>query len=361
MLRLLMLASLLSAIEQLPSFADSQFVAATDPAISFVGRWGLVKKGNQPAMVTVNSSSQIYLSFTGRHVIALFDLDDLNCLEEIVARVDDGKWSLFTVDKPRIELFPAGLREGSHQLEIVVKALDSKAGRWLSPLRSAVKFRGFELDPDARVQTSALLRGRPRLEFLGDAITQGDGIHGANSASVLNADALASFAWLAGEALGAIHAQIAFPGQGVLTSDSREVPPAIFSFPWNFAGSATDFSAGPDFLVINLGLNDEAIPMEEFVESYVELLHDIRERCPRAMVFAVPPFHGGRARARDVALAVSKSGDRLVKYVDSTEWLTESDFNDQAHLNLAGSQKAAAHLQEQLKPFIESWKAEHKQ
>jgi hypothetical protein len=175
----------------------------------------------------------------------------------------------------------------------------------------------------------------------------------------MNGDALASFAWVAGEALGAIHAQIAFPGQGVLTSDSREVPPAIFSFAWNFAGSAIDFSGGPEFVVINLGLNDDAIPTQEFVESYVGLLHQIREHCPQAIIFAVPPFHAGRPRADDVALAVKTSGDRLVHYVDSTGWLAESDFNDSAHLNLAGSQKAAARLDTQLKPYIERWNTEH--
>jgi lysophospholipase L1-like esterase len=343
-----------------PSLAQPSFVSANDPAISYVGSWGKVQNGNQASMVTVNSSSQIYVSFTGQHMAGLFDLDKIDCLEQIVVKVDNGQWKLFTIDKLQIEFFPGGLNGGTHRLEVVVKALDSKAGRWLAPLRSAVKFRGFELDPGAQVEREVSLEGRPRLAFLGDSITQGDGIKGTNVASVMNGDALASYAWLAGEALGTTHFQIAFPGQGVLTSDSREVPPAIFSFGWNFAGSAADFSGGPDFLVINLGLNDAGISSSEFVQSYVDLLHEIRKRCPQTIVFAVRPFGGERQRDGDVATAVKMFADPQVHYVDSAGWLDESDFTDHSHLSIAGSKRAAARLQAQLEPYIVRWKSEHR-
>jgi len=343
-----------------PSLAQATFVSATDPAISYVGRWGAVKTGNQTSMVTVNSSSQIYARFTGRHVAGLFDLDKITCLEQIVVKVDNGGWKLLTLDKPRIDFFPAGLNEGTHHFEIVVKSLDSKAARWLMPLQSAVKFRGFELDPGAEIEPETILQGRARLEFLGDSITQGDGIEGTNAASVMNGDALASYAWLTGESLGTIHAQIAFPGQGVLTSDSREVPPAIMSFGWNFAGSPADLSPGPDFLVVNLGLNDNGIPSNEFVQAYVELLHDIRERCPRTVVFAVRPYSVGHQQDDGIASAVRMLADPDVHYVDSTGWLTESDFTDGTHLNVVGSRKAATHLEARLRPYIERWNSEHR-
>ena len=343
------------------SIAQTNIVPATDPAIEYVGHWGMIKKADQTAMVTVNGSSQIYVNFTGQHIVGLFDLDGIGCLEQIVVTVDGGPWKLFTVDKPRIDFFPAGLKEGTHQFELAVKAIDNKAGRWLMPLQSAVSFGGFELDSGARAEPDAALQGQPRLEFIGDAITQGDGIKGTNASSVMNADALASYAWLAGEALGTVHAQIAFPGQGVLTSDSREVPPAIYSFGWNFAGSAAEQSGGPDFLVINLGSNDSGIPSNEFVPAYLDLLQEIREHCPRTTVFAVPPFSGDSQRARDIALAVKMSRDPLVHYLDSTGWVSAGDFTDRAHLNFAGSEKAATQLETQLRPYIDRWKIEHKQ
>ena len=344
----------------IPSLAEPRFVSAADPAISYVGGWGKVQNGDQASMVTVNSRSQIYVSFAGQHIAALFDLDKIDCLEQIVVKVDNGPWKLFTIDKPQIEFFPAGLNQGTHRLEVVIKALDSKAGRWLAPLRSAVKFRGFELDPGAQVEREVSLEGRPRLVFLGDSITQGDGIKGTNAASVMDGDALASYAWLAGEALGTTHSQIAFPGQGVLTSDSREVPPAIFSFGWNFAGSAADYSGDPDFLVINLGLNDAGISSSEFTQSYVDLLREIRERFPRTIVFALRPFSGEHLRDDHVATAVKMFADSQVYYVDSDGWFDESDFTDRLHLNIVGSERAAARLQARLEPYIRRWKSEHR-
>lgn len=357
---LVSLALLLGICGLKSSAAETNIVSLTDPAIEYVGHWGVIGEPDQASMATVNSSSQIYVSFTGRHIAGLFNLDGIYCLEQIDVRVDGGPWKLFTVDKPRIDFFPAGLNEGSHQFELVVKAIDSKAGRWLLPLRSAVEFRGFELDEGGHAEPDSLLQGRPRLEFIGDAITQGDGIRGTNAASVMNADALASYAWAAGEALGTVHAQIAFPGQGVMTSDSREVPPAIMSFGWNFAGSAADLSAGPDFLVINLGFNDDAIPSNEFVQAYLKLLQEIRDRCPRTTVFAVPPLGSHGQRARDIAAAVTMARDPRMHYLDSAGWAEGSDFTDRAHLSAAGSEKAAGHLQAQVKPYIDRWRAEHK-
>src|SRR5437016_5083043 len=202
------------------------WVPATDSAVSYVGRWGAIQRAGQTAMATVNRSSQIYFSFSGGHIAGLFDLDGINDLEQIYVNVDDGEWYLFTIDRHRIEFFPAGLAPGRHRLAVVVKAVDNNGNRWLPPLRSAVIFLGFELDSGVKLEASPPSKGRPVLEFLGDSITQGDGILHADGGAVINSDALATYAWLTGEALATTHAQIAFSGQGVISSDSREVPPA---------------------------------------------------------------------------------------------------------------------------------------
>jgi lysophospholipase L1-like esterase len=199
---------------------------------------------------------------------------------------------------------------------------------------------------------------RPVLEFIGDSITGGDGILHPNSSAVLNGDALASYAWLTGEDLGTTHAQIAFAGQGVNTSDSREVPPAVLSFAWNFTGSPADFSHVPDFLVVNLGLNDEFVSSDEFVQAYVALLQEIRKHCPQTIIFALRPFHGDRYHGDDVAQAVKTMRDSGIHYINSTGWSDEGDFTDGTYPNIRGSRKAAARLEEVLKPYISNWKRE---
>jgi lysophospholipase L1-like esterase len=314
-------------------------------------------------MATVNSSSQIYLTFSGRHVAGLFDLNEIDNLEQIYVRVDSGPWILFTIDRPRIEFFPAGLSAGWHHLEIAVKAIDGRGDRtrgerWFPPLHSAIAFQGLELDNGAKVEADAPSKERPLLEFFGDSITQGEGILQKGGA-VISSDGLATYAWLAGEELGTTHAQVAFGGQGVLRNGSAEVPPAVLSFAWNFSGSPADFSRVPDFIVVNLGTNDQPYSSNEFIEAYEAFLHEVRKHCPRTQIFAMRPFHGDRYHGDDVAQAVKNLADPAIIYIDTTGWMDESDFTDGAHPNVAGSRKAATRLIAVLKPYIGMWKSSH--
>lgn len=203
--------------------------------------------------------------------------------------MDDGDWTLFTIDKSRIEFSPKGLPEGRHRLEIAVKAIDGNGDRWLPPLRSAIVFSGFEPDANAKIEPRSPAGQKPFIEFLGDSITQGEGILHTSGGAVINSDALAAYAWLTGEALGTTHVQIAFGGSGVIRSGSGNVPPAPSSFAWRFSGSPADFSVVPDFILINLGTNDQ-YPSDEFVPAYAKLLREIRRHYARTVIFAIRPF-----------------------------------------------------------------------
>lgn len=329
-------------------------VPANDPAISYLGHWGPIQRGDEIHMATINSSSQIRLNFDGTQVAGLFDLTDIEYLEQIDVKVDGGDWNLYTVDQTRIEFYPQGLPPGLHHLEIAVKAIDGNGDRWLPPLRSAIVFSGFELDSTARVEPRSSDGQKPLIEFLGDSITQGEGIlH--NGGQVINSDALATYAWLTGEALGVTHVQIAFGGLGVIRSGSGNVPPAPFSFTWNFAGSPADFSVVPDFILINLGTNDQ-YSSAEFVPAYTKLLREIRQHCPGTVIFAMRPFHGESFHGDDIANIVKTMNDPRVIYIDSSGWMDAGDFTDGAHPNVPGSLKAAAHLQEALRPYISRWR-----
>jgi lysophospholipase L1-like esterase len=335
--------------------AEGVRIPADDSRIAYVGHWGPIQRGGQTHMATINSSSQIYLNFTGTHVAGLFDLKDIEYLEQIDVKVDDGDWSLFTVDQPRIEFFPKGLPQGPHHLEIAVKAIDGNGDRWLPPLRSAIVFSGFELDSTAKAEFRSPAGQKPFIEFLGDSITQGEGILHTNGGAVINSDALATYAWLTAEALGTTHVQIAFGGSGVIRSGSGNVPPAPLSFAWNFGGSPADFSVVPDFILINLGTNDQ-YSSDEFVSAYIKLLREIRRHYARTVIFAMRPFHGDRYHGDDIANIVKTLHDPGIIYIDSTGWMDEGDFTDGAHPNVPGSRKAAAHLEEALRPYISRWK-----
>jgi len=334
--------------------AESLLVPANDDRVVYVGHWGPVQRGNHIEMATINSSSQIYLNFTGTHVAGIFDLEDIEYLEQIDVRVDDGDWTLFTIDQSHIEFFPQGLASGSHHLEVAAKAIDGNGDRWLLPIRSAIVFTGFELDSTATVNPGPPRGKRPFIEFLGDSITQGEGILNAGG-QVINSDGLATYAWLTGEALGTTHVQIAFGGSGVIRSGSGNVPPAPLSFAWNFAGSPADFSVVPDFILINLGTNDQ-YSSDEFVPAYTKLLREIRRHCPNTVIFAMRPFHGASFHGDDIAAIVKTMNDPRIIYIDSDGWMDSGDFTDGAHPNVPGSRKAAAHLEDALRPYISHWK-----
>jgi lysophospholipase L1-like esterase len=341
--------------------ADGVHVLATDRAVSYVGRWGAIERVGQTSMATINSSSQIYFAFSGQHVAGLFDIDGLHYLEQICVRVDDGGWTLFTIDRPRIEFFPAGLSAGRHHLELAVKAIDGNGERWGATHPSSIVFKGFDLESGDKAEVSPPSKQYPLLQFFGDSITQGEGVLQKDGGAVMSSDGLATYAWLAGEALGTTHAQIAFGGQGVIRSGSGGVPPAGLSFPWNFSGSPADFSRIPDFIVVNLGSNDQPYISNEFIEAYVAYLREIREHCPQTRIFALRPFHGDKYHGDDVAEVVKRMEDPAISYIDTTGWLDETDFTDGAHPNVAGSRKAGARLEEALRPYISRWKSSHPQ
>jgi lysophospholipase L1-like esterase len=341
----------------IPSIATARplLVSANDARIVYVGHWGPLQQGSQIEMATINSSSQIYFNFTGTHVAGIFDLRDIEYLEQIDVRVDDGDWQLFTIDQPRIEFFPQGLASGSHHLEIAVKAIDGNGDRWVPPIRSGIVFKGFELDSTATVTPGPPGGKKPFIEFLGDSITQGEGILDAGG-QVIHSDGLATYAWLTGEALGSTHVQIAFGGSGVIRSGSGNVPAAPLSFAWNFAGSPADFSVVPDFILLNLGTNDQ-YSSDEFVPAYTKLLREIRQHCPNTVIFAMRPFHGASFHGDDIAAIVKTMNDPRIIYIDSDGWMDSGDFTDGAHPNVSGSRKAAAHLEDALRPYISRWMA----
>ena len=330
--------------------APRTFVPATDPNITYVGRWGRLRTANGPAMATVNSSSQIYLLCGGSSIRADFDVRHVAFMAQIEARVDRGPWRLFTIDRHRLRLFHH-LGPGPHRLEIAVKDVDERGNRWFPPFASAVVFEGLELDAHAAVE-KYILPVRPTLMFLGDSITQGVRVVGMQI-GVTGSNSLLSYGWLAGQALRTIHYQVAFGRQGVIRSGNGLVPPATLAFGWNFAGSPAGEPA-PDFLVINQGTNDIPYPGREYGQALLGYLREIRAYWPHTEIFVLRPFGGFHAAS--TMQAVELMHDARVIYVSTHGWLKKKDFRDGVHPNRRGSRLAAAHLEKILAPYIARWK-----
>ena len=311
------------------TFEPGQVVAPSDPRIVLEGQWG-----HQPGVaITVNSGSRISFWYAGERVQLLFDTDGLTVAPHLWITVDDREPSLHVVDGPVIELSEP---EGQHRVTVVVKDVNEHVNRWNPPFECAVVFAGLVLD--ARSVLRLIGRpGGPRLEFYGDSITQGV-LSLSNHPESEGADGTASYAYLTARAFGATSYQVGFGRQGISRPGNGEVPSGLESFGWNFAGSPAERVEEPDVVVVNLGVNDQTLVVEE----YAEYVRRVRAAYPSTTIVSLTPFSGKHAET--IQAAVKTLDDPGVVLVDSTGWITEDDCTDQVHPSVAGHAKIAEQL-----------------
>jgi GDSL-like lipase/acylhydrolase family protein len=309
--------------------ADGTVVAATHAGIRYQGHWDL--SGSRAT--TVNSGSRITLRFTGRRLVGRFDVSSITNPPQIYVSIDRRAPALLWVDRPAITL-ASGLRKGAHRADIAVKDVDERANRWVPPLQSGLIITGYELDAGAALRPVPRGSG-PRMEFLGDSITQGVRAVGPQIGP-RGADATKDYAWLTGTAFGADFHQVGFGAQGILRPGGGQVPPAPAAFGLNFAGSPAPDTPAPRAVVVNQGTNDalNGVPSAQFQPAYEAYLRRLRSAWPNAWIFALRPFGG--YFATEIAKSVSDLGDRRIVYVDTTGWLSPPDFMDGLHPTYAG-------------------------
>jgi lysophospholipase L1-like esterase len=323
--------------------STAKSVRATGPEVTLLGRWGR----DRGVATTVNSGSRALLRFTGRQVTAVFDQQGITFPPQVYAWID-GERRRYTVDRDRIDLTPQPLPPGAHRLRLTVKDVDERGNRWTPPFASALRLVGFRLAPAGE----ALQRPRPsgpRIEFLGDSITQGVRALGPE-VGVRGSDATKGYAWLTGQAFGGDFRQTGFGAQGITVPGGGGVPVAATSLGLNFAGSPVDRSWVPQAVVVNQGTNDVlGNSLDGFRRAYREYLLDIHRRWPQAWIFALRPF-GGHAEDR-IRAAVRQLDAPRIRYVDTTGWVRHLRNTDGLHPSVAGHAAAARRLA----AVIERW------
>lgn len=311
------------------TFEPGQVVAPSDPRIVLEGQWG-----HQPGVaITVNSGSRFSFTYAGARLQLLFDTDGLTVAPHLWITVDDGEPVLHVVEGPVIEL---SAPEGQHHVWVVVKDVNEHVNRWNPPFECAVVFAGLVLDTRSVLRLSGR-PGGPRLEFYGDSITQGVRSLSSDPESD-GADGTTSYAYLTARAFGATSYQVGFGSQGISKPGNGEVPGGVDSFGWNFAGSPAERVEAPDVVVVNLGVNDPTLEVEE----YAGYVRRVRAAYPSTTIVALTPFNGKHSET--IQAAVKTLDDPQVICIDSTGWITEDDCTDQVHPTVAGHAKLADHL-----------------
>jgi lysophospholipase L1-like esterase len=283
-------------------------IAASDPQIRYFGR---VDRTDPAAVRFAWPATGFTLRFTGSSIA--LELDD----QPLPDGTEENDWLEVHVDgEPVAPLrltsgrrryrVARGLSRGTHDLE-VRKRTEAEVG--------TVGLVGIKLDEG---QTLDAPPARPQriLEIVGDSISTGFGLHGANAECQFSAateDATRTYGALAALDLAAEPWIVAWAGKGVLRNEDpleRETLPAIYdrTLPGDPTSSYA-YARHPDAVVINLGTNDfarSAPPEDEFRTAYRAFVAHIRAAHPRAfLVLAVGPmlFDEGAINYRSLARA----------------------------------------------------------
>ncbi len=327
-------------------------VLPNDPCFSYMGRWD---RTSENVAITVNTGSAVRFGFTGDRCTLLFrtSLYTTYPHPSLWYRIDAGEWVEREIESELL-LTPADLSLSSHMVEIVVKGLILKYHRWSSTLAAAVYFSGISLPEGAFFLPGRAPTG-PRIEILGDSITEGIAAVGVSGPESYTTDGRRTYGYLLGEAFDADLRLVGFSGTGITAWGNGATPPVLRTFPY-FHGTVEKDEWQADFVIINLGTNDRDVSVTSFMNGYTELLTMIRASYPAAMIFCLRPFNGQHAaRIRDVVETVRASGDVFVEYVDTEGWIqTYADTTDGIHPNLEGHRKIAGFLVDMIMPLVTS-------
>jgi lysophospholipase L1-like esterase len=219
----------------------------------------------------------------------------------IVVRVDDGPPQTIQVAPEIGEYELAKDLDASKPHEITVhRSVEAAAGIF--------EFRGFTLLGNGARFLSPIVRSR-RIEVIGDSISCGYGILGANAScrfSYATEDHFESYDALTARALSADLTTIAWSGRGILRNNTGDTTGVVGDFydralpvtgepddegvvVWDFAKAAP-----PQVVVINVGTNDFFLGVPDsaqFEGAYNKLIDRVRKNYPQAHIFcAIPPM-----------------------------------------------------------------------
>ena len=145
------------------SLADG---SSGDELIHYYGRWNRLSD----RAITVNTGSHVEAEFSGTAISARFDVA-LNQTPNptLTWRIDQGAWQ--EGELAASVSVGTGLSTGTHEVTVMVRGLNENQNRWSPPLVSSITFLGFDVTGGALRASARPLR--PRIEFLGDSITEG--------------------------------------------------------------------------------------------------------------------------------------------------------------------------------------------
>jgi hypothetical protein len=322
---------------------------AQQPAVRFVGRFDTSK----PAGPQFEwSGSEMQARFSGTEVSVHLDGSP-----NVFVAVVDGQVSKVKYPGGDAVLpLAAGLAAGEHEVRLykVTEAFFYPA-----------QFLGFAFGTGTLLSPPAD-PGR-RLEVVGDSISAGYGIEGADQNCAFSADTenhYLTYESIAARDVGADLITLAWSGIGMVSNSggdttSPHMPQAYPLTMPDFPDKTWDFSKWiPQAVVINLGTNDFSAgdPGQPFVDAYLKFVTDMRGRYPTTLLYlATSPMMDGADKTQQKVYLQSVintragAGDTKLKLLEFASQSQADGLGCDWHPNTVTHQKMAAVLTAALK------------
>ena len=324
---------------------DKTFFPASDERLQFWGRhWS---DGTSTIMSWPGAT--LTFRFTGSRVKLLLADSTRNTFW---TKLDQNEWQRFDdiQGMTEISLTDQILPPGKHQLTLVKK---TETG-W-----DRMQVKGILLEPGETLLDPPGLR-KHKIEFIGDSITAGFKVHGDFNNKT--SDGRLTYGYQAAEQVGAEPQITAISGIGVShnylkASDAGTLPGIYRRVDCGNDKLMMDFSKWvPDIITVNLGTNDNGIPVgDDFFDAHaLAFLRQLRDFNPKSWILVLEPFHGFKAANwKRVVAQRQKEKDKKVVYIDTTGWLNpKTDCTDGTHLNPTGNSAIASKLVPVLKQYL---------
>lgn len=277
------------ALAVFPVRASSPGVEGRKPLpVHHGGRVVVGESNNTPTYTYSWPGVYFEAAFAGTEVDVRLD-DSNNILNVIV----DGQTPVVLVRPGKTTYSINNLAEGEHHIRLE-KRTETQLGTGT--------FEGFFIPDHGR--EIPLEKPKRRMEFIGDSAVVGYGIRSpgreCSDEEIFSfTDTQLSYAALAAKALGADYQINALSGFGVVRNYNGNMPeqtlPSLYPYALNNKGALYQGNWSPDIIVIGLGGNDFATPLnpgerwetrealqDDYVENYGKFVLGLREKHPEA-------------------------------------------------------------------------------
>lgn len=299
----------------------------------FLGRWTEKTIDNTKCMYTINLGSEIHTKIKGTKTIKInfLNTNPIGNQVEIAYKVNDEKYIRDNISNSPFIIDNLD-KDKDYILKIVVSGNKDDDEVWNK--EQGIAFTGIDIDADGNIEP--FIQNKKIGLFYGDSITAGCWVLDRNTPSQGYA-AESNYVAKCCEVLGCLNVRVAFSAAGVTRGGTGGVPKFI-DFIDNMDSMTKEKSQFPDFIVINMGTNDNEASMEEFQDELLKCVKRIQDKYTGVTIFLILPFIN--VRKKEIKKVVSMTENTV--FIDTSEWNIQC--LDGVHPNQEGSTVAGEKL-----------------